>query len=189
ADAATRPHSKTLVALSLLRSHKTVKRDRSGRFTLARELEGAALEQLLAGYRRRREQDSATLEAMVAYAQGGRCRWHGVLSALGEEPAFTACSRCDNCLRMAALSRLAPAIVMPEQPIEVRPEAKPKPAFGGGEAVRARRYGAGQVVEANAHSVTVQFPNGERRTFLPEFVRAVRPARRAAVASSTPLRT
>ena len=182
ADAAARPRGKTLVALSLLRSHKTVKRDRSGRFTLARELEGAALEQLLNGYRSRRDQDSATLEAMVAYAQGGRCRWHSVLSALGEEPAFAACSRCDNCQRMAALSRLAPAIAAPKQPIEVRPEAKPKPTFGGGDAVRARRYGAGRVVEADAHSVTVLFPNGERRTFLPEFVRPVRSTRRAAVA-------
>ncbi|RZJ14973.1 MAG: ATP-dependent DNA helicase RecQ [Acidovorax sp.] len=188
ADSAARPRGKTLVALSLLRSHKTVKRDRSGRFTLVRGLEGAALEQLLHGYRSRREQDSSTLEAMVAYAQGGRCRWHGVLSALGEEPAFAACTRCDNCLRMAALSRLAPGIAAPEQPIEVRPEAKPKPAFGGGDAVRARRYGAGQVVEANAHSVTVLFPNGERRTFLPEFVRAVRPARRVAVAPSSAVR-
>ena len=178
-DAVQKPRSKTLVALSLLRSHKAVRRDRAGRFALARTLDAATLERLLAGYRDRREQDGATLEAMVAYAQGGRCRWAAVLTALGEEPAPDTCGRCDNCLRMAALERVAPSIAAPREPIEVPAPAAPAPAFAGGDAVRARRYGAGEVVRADAHSVTVQFPNGERRTFLPEFVRAARPARAA----------
>ncbi|WP_082485964.1 MULTISPECIES: RecQ family ATP-dependent DNA helicase [unclassified Acidovorax] len=173
-DAVARPRAKTLVGLSLLRSHKVVRRDRSGRFGVARELSGDALEKLLCGYRRRREQDGETLEAMVAYAQGGRCRWHAVLSALGEEPPFDGCGRCDNCRRMAALKHLAPAVAMPERPIEVRPPVTAKPSFTSGQAVRARRYGAGQVVEANSHAVTVEFANGTRRTFLPEFVRAAR---------------
>ena len=184
-NAVSRPRAKALVALSLLRSHKVVRRDRVGRFTLARELDDAALEPLLAAYRRRREQDSATLEAMVAYSQSGRCRWQAVLSALGDEGAAAdGCGHCDNCLRMAELSRLSPAVAMPEQPIEVRAQPPSvRPAFTGGEAVRARRYGAGQVVEANAHSVTVQFPSGARRTFLPEFVRAARRSALAALAA------
>ena len=191
ADAVPRPRAKTLVALSLLRSHKVVRRDRAGRFTAAQALSDAALEQLLTGYRRRREQDSETLESMVAYAQGGRCRWHAVLAGLGEEPGFDACGHCDNCRRLAALAHLAPAVAMPEQPIEVRPTpaASAKPRFTHGQAVRARRYGAGEVVEASTHSVTVQFANGARRTFLPEFVRAARaapqqPAAAAAVAAA-----
>jgi ATP-dependent DNA helicase RecQ len=179
-DAVARPRAKTLVALSLLRSHKAVQRDRTGRLRIARTLGGPALEQLLAGYRTRREHDSATLEAMVAYAQSGRCRWHAVLSALGEEPPFDGCGRCDNCVRIAALAQLAPAAVAaPEEPIEVRPTPRPAACFAGGDAVRARRYGAGQVVEASMHSVTVEFPNGARRTFLPEFVRAARAPRPA----------
>ena len=184
-DAVSRPSAKVRVALSLLRSHMVVRRDRAGRFTLARELDDAALEPLLASYRSRREQDSTTLEAMVAYSQSGRCRWQGVLSALGDHcAAADGCGRCDNCLRIAELSRLVPAVATPEQPIEVRPQpASARPAFTGGDAVRARRYGAGQVVEANAHSVTVEFPNGARRTFLPEFVRAVRRSAPVALAA------
>lgn len=182
-DAVSRPRAKTLVGLSLLRSHKAVRRDRSGRFTVAQELSGDALEQLLSGYRRRREQDGETLEAMVAYAQGGRCRWHAVLSALGETPPFDGCGRCDNCLRMAALQHLAPAVAMPERPIEVRAPASIQPRFASGQTVRARRYGAGQVVEASTHSVTVEFANGARRTFLPEFVRVAKSAPSSAVAA------
>lgn len=183
-DAVQRPRAKMLVALSLLRSHKAVRRDRAGRLSVARDLDGAALESLLTGYRSRRERDGATLEAMVAYAQSGRCRWHAVLSALGEAPPFEeGCGRCDNCVRIAALAQVAPAVAGPEQPIEVpSAPAGPTPRFTGGEAVRARRYGAGHVVEASLHSVTVEFPNGARRTFLPEFVRAARAPRQPALA-------
>ena len=179
-DAVQRPRAKVLVALSLLRSHKVVRRTRAGRFGVVRDLQDMALESLLAGYRTRREQDGATLEAMVAYAQGGRCRWQAVLSALGESPAFDACGHCDNCQRLAALSHAASTVVTPDNPIEVPLAAAARPRFAGGDTVRAKRYGAGQVVEADLHSVTVEFPNGSRRTFLPEFVRAARPGRSAA---------
>jgi ATP-dependent DNA helicase RecQ len=183
-EAVARPRAKMLVALSLLRSHKAVRRDRAGRLSVARTVDAAALEALLSGYRHRRDRDGATLEAMVAYAQSGRCRWHAVLSALGEEPPFDGCGRCDNCVRMAALAQIAPAVAGPEQPIEVTTSPAPRatPRFAGGDLVSARRYGAGQVVEASQHAVTVEFPGGARRTFLPEFVRAARPPRRAALA-------
>ncbi|QKV53352.1 RecQ family ATP-dependent DNA helicase [Comamonas antarctica] len=181
-EAAERPRAKVLVALSLLRSHKAVRRTRAGRFHVVQDLDAAALEALLTGYRTRREQDGATLEAMVAYAQGGRCRWQAVLAALGEAPSFDTCGHCDNCQRLAALSRLAPAAVVP--PIEIRPAAPAKPRFAGGDTVRAKRYGAGQVVEADQNSVTVEFPDGVRRTFLPEFVRVARQARGVAQAAA-----
>ena len=84
-------------------------------------------------------------------------------------------------------AQAAPAVAGPEQPIEVAPPApeapRAAPRFAGGDLVRARRYGAGQVVEASEHAVTVEFPGGARRTFLPEFVRAARPSRRAASAA------
>ena len=181
-EAAERPRAKVLVALSLLRSHKAVRRTRAGRFHVVQDLDAAALEALLTGYRTRREQDGATLEAMVAYAQGGRCRWQAVLAALGEAPSFDTCGHCDNCQRLAALARLAPAAVVP--PIEIRPAAPAKPRFAGGDTVRAKRYGAGQVVEADQNSVTVEFPDGVRRTFLPEFVRVARQARGVAQAAA-----
>ena len=176
-EALDRPRAKVLVALSLLRSHKALRRTRAGRFNVLRVPDDDALQALLAGYRARREQDGATLEAMVAYAQSGRCRWQAVLAALGES-ASDSCGHCDNCQRLAELARLTP-VLQPQQPIEL-PATASKPRFADGDAVRAKRYGAGQVVEADLHSVTVQFPNGERRTFLPEFVRAARQVRAAA---------
>ena len=179
-EALDRPRAKVLVALSLLRSHKALRRTRAGRFNVLRVPDDEALQALLAGYRARREQDGATLEAMVAYAQSGRCRWQGVLAALGEA-APESCGHCDNCGRLAELTRLTP-VLQPQQPIEL-PATPGKPRFADGDAVRAKRYGAGQVVEADLHSVTVQFPNGERRTFLPEFVRAARQVRAAAQAA------
>jgi ATP-dependent DNA helicase RecQ len=177
-DAANRPRTKTLVALNLLRSRKAVRRDRAGRLSTAKALDDTALEVSLQGYQQRREEDGATLEAMVAYAQGGRCRWHGVMSALGQASGLENCGHCDNCRRIAELSRIAPAVAIPEEPIEVKTARQPttpsKARFAGGEAVRAKRYGTGQVVRADAQSVTVQFPNGAERTFLPEFVRVAR---------------
>lgn len=182
-EAVDRPRAKVLVALSLLRSHKAVRRTRAGRFNGVRALDDAALEALLAGYRARREQDGATLEAMVAYAQSGRCRWQGVLAALGESSADS-CGHCDNCQRLADLARLTP-LLENQQPIALPASsaAPAKPRFAGGDTVRAKRYGAGQVVEADQNSVTVEFPNGERRTFLPEFVRVARPAKVAAISA------
>ena len=173
-EAVDRPRAKMLVALSLLRSHKVVRRTRAGRFNAVQELDDAALESLLTGYRARRALDGTTLEAMVSYAQGGRCRWQAVLTALGESPSFDGCGHCDNCQRLAALARVAPAAA---EPIVLPSPAPTKPRFAGGDTVRAKRYGAGQVVEADMHSVTVEFANGVRRTFLPEFVRVARPPR------------
>lgn len=182
AERADRPRAKMLVALSLLRSNKVVRRDRAGRLQTVRDMDDAALQSMLGTYQRRRDQDSETLEAMVAYAQGGRCRWQAVLGALGEGAAQDACGHCDNCVRMAALARVAPAVAEPQEPIEVRPSPQAAPRFAGGDTVRAKRYGAGLVVEATAHAVTVEFPNGERRSFLPEFVRPARQSGPAAQA-------
>lgn len=179
-DAVDRPRAKALVALSLLRSHKSVRRDRAGRLSLVKGLDEAALQALIKTYEQRREQDGATLEAMVAYAQGGRCRWHAILTTLGEQPGSDNCGHCDNCRRIAELSRIAPAIATPQTPIELRNDISLKsktPRFNAGESVRAKRYGPGRVISADANSVTVEFPNGAQRSFLPEFVRAMRSQR------------
>lgn len=177
AEVVERPRAKVLVALSVLRSHRQVRRDRAGRCKLLAVPDDASVLAMLAAYRARREQDGDTLEAMVAYAQGGGCRWQAVLGGLGETPAFDACGSCDNCRRIASLMSPLPQPSSSSQPIEVLSAAAPSkapPQFAGGDAVRARRYGAGRVVEACANSVTVEFADGTRRTFLPDFVRAAR---------------
>lgn len=185
AQAIDPPESKTLVALSLLRKHKAVRCDTAGRLSLAKTpLTPGRLTTMLATYQKRRENDRTTLETMVAYAQSGRCRWQAVLDYLGE-PATDACGRCDNCTRLATLARLLPGSTRAERPIATD-AVTPAARFADGQSVLARSYGAGQVVEANALSVTVEFPNGARRTFLPEFIRAARKAPRTAATASAP---
>jgi ATP-dependent DNA helicase RecQ len=169
-----RPRSKMQVALSLLRRHKVVKCDATGVLSIPRrKLSTDALEEMLTAYQNRREEDRHTLETMVAYAQSGRCRWHAVLEYLGDSPTFDACGHCDNCARVAKLSALMPAQPLPIATIKTATEL-PRMPFNGGDAVTARRYGRGRVVHADATAVTVEFPNGTRRTFLPDYVRRAR---------------
>ena len=56
------------------------------------------------------------------------------------------------------------------------------PGFAPGDAVRARRYGKGIVVTANALSITVAFNDGAQRSFHPGFITPVRAAARSAAA-------
>ncbi len=48
--------------------------------------------------------------------------------------------------------------------------------FAPGDAVRARRYGKGTVIAANAMSITVAFGDGAQRSFQPEFLTSARAA-------------
>lgn len=56
------------------------------------------------------------------------------------------------------------------------------PGFAPGDAVRARRYGKGIVVTANALSITVAFNDGAQRSFHPGFITPVRANARSAAA-------
>ncbi|MGE5118134.1 MAG: hypothetical protein ACM3N6_16745, partial [Betaproteobacteria bacterium] len=46
-------------------------------------------------------------------------------------------------------------------------------AFAVGQAVRVARFGAGEVVACDAGTVTIAFPEGRRRRFLPDYVQAI----------------
>ena len=95
--------------------------------------------------------------------------------------------RCDNCLRLARHEAAAePA--QPE-PAAARSKGDARPATNGfalGELLRTRRHGTGRVVAVDAVGITLEFDNGEQRSFLPEFLRAARRAPRAAPARSAP---
>jgi ATP-dependent DNA helicase RecQ len=55
----------------------------------------------------------------------------------------------------------------PEHSIESR---KDNVTFLPGARARVRRYGEGVVIETTTQAVTLEFANGVRRAFLPEFV-------------------
>ncbi len=115
------------------------------------------------------------LERMVAYAQSGQCRWRLLLDYLEGATPDQPCGTCDNCLRLAAHQ--------PQQPSaepEVAKDDAPTRGFEVGARVRTRRHGPARVVEVDALGVTVEFSNGQRRTFLPQYLAAL-PARGASV--------
>jgi ATP-dependent DNA helicase RecQ len=47
---------------------------------------------------------------------------------------------------------------------------RPRTPYRPGDYARVQRYGVGRVVAANEGSVTLEFPDGTRRDFVPDFV-------------------
>ena len=106
------------------------------------------------------------------YAQTGLCRWQVLLSHLEGEAPAQRCTTCDNCRRIAIHAAQAQDAATAEAvPVE-RP--KVPPSFVPESMVRVRRYGVGQVVTADALAVDIEFADGSKRSFHPDFVRPVR---------------
>jgi len=126
-------------------------------------------------YRRKQDRDREALEEMVGYAVSGFCRWRLLLDHFGDEvDGFEKCCRCDNCLN-------PPAAVLLDE-IEIRddefdrdpePEAT-GPTFEPGAPVKVAKYGQGVVASVAGDQVTIDFPDGESRSFLAGFVKPVK---------------
>jgi len=172
-QAIDRSKAKLQVALRLLRHRGVVRRDREGRLALTRAgLDAEALGRLLAAYREKREHDRAMLERMVFYGQTGHCRWKVLLDNFAAAEGFAACGTCDNCVRIAAAFAAAERDAAQDQPAEQGEGAGAAPPLPqAGELVSVPRYGRGVVASVNAEGVTVAFPEGSKRVFLPAFVR------------------
>jgi ATP-dependent DNA helicase RecQ len=121
-------------------------------------------------YRERAESDRQTLEAMVAYARSGRCRWRMLLDHFGEVPPWERCDTCDSCKLVQAAESAAQAGDLPESEQPQRSQA----LLHVGDGVRVRRYGAGVVEAVTRERVDIRFPNGELRRFLPGYVRRLK---------------
>lgn len=182
-----RPRSKLQVALGLLRKDGIVRQARDGSLALAdRGFSGTRLRELTEGYGRKRDLDREALERMVFYAQTGQCRWRVLLEHLEGESPFERCDHCDNCRRIQAHEAVVAELLRqaPDQ-AEGQDEEAP-PGFSRGDLVEVRRYGRGVVEEASATQVTVVFADRSRRSFLPEYVRRARAARKPAIATPSP---
>ncbi|AZG15640.1 RecQ family ATP-dependent DNA helicase [Cupriavidus pauculus] len=166
------------VGMRMLRDFGIVARDRAGRFAL-RDPAAAGVDVIAARYAARSREDHATLQAMLDYARSGGCRWATLLAYYSEAFAQARCGTCDSCRRMDELAQ--PAAAAPPAP-EKRPASTPVtgPAFATGDAVRARRFGAGVVNAVSDEWVEVRFPDDSVRRFLPHFLRAVAAERRRA---------
>jgi len=80
------------------------------------------------------------------------------------------CETCDNCVRTerreAATERAGR-----ETNAAVSAQRRPRRTYAVGEDVRVPRYGSGRVRDVAGEEVTIEFPNGEARTFLRSYVR------------------
>ena len=153
------------VALKLLKDGGLLEQDERLEYRLTRlRVKAKELTQLVETYRDKSARDQEALERMVFYARTGFCRWKVMLEYFGEQVDWSHCGVCDNCLQP------------PEQalsPEHVRDHAPPAPSGKTpqvGSVVKVARYGEGRVVSSAAEKVVIEFPDGQTRTFLREYV-------------------
>ena len=159
--------TKVQVALQLLKEGGVVRTNGRRELQLAPvACDDDTVRQWAEEYRGRDERDRAALERMVFYAQTGFCRWKVLLEHFGEGQGFERCGRCDNCVS-PPLRRLTP----PKRRSTTIRAARSRPAYRPGDFAHVQRYGVGRVVAATSSSVTLEFPDGSTRNFVPQFVR------------------
>lgn len=180
AEATDLPPARVRGILNLLAGERLARRNAQGGWRSAgRRLADAALNRVLQACEQRREHDKAELEAMVAYAQSGTCRWQVLLRHFEPAAEHPTCGHCDSCQRLQAFEALRAAEAAQGVPT---PSAEPIRVMAAGTPVRVRRYGLGEVVSGDGSSLTIRFPGGAERSFHPDFVKPARAARRAAAA-------
>jgi ATP-dependent DNA helicase RecQ len=164
------------VCLKLLKDAKLLRQSRKLAYNItAQEPKDSLFEAMAAVYRQKQEHDKEALEQMVSYAVSGFCRWKLLLDYFGDEvEGFEKCCRCDNCLN-------PPAAVLTED-IEIRddefdrePEPAPDPStsFEPGARVKVPKYGEGVVSSSAGDQVSIDFPDGEQRSFMKDFVERI----------------
>ena len=176
--------TKIRVAIKLLVDAGVVTRRPGGKLAMKQSrLSHERLDELVAGYAKKAEQDREKLERMVFYAQTGICRWRVILECFGEHLEGERCGHCDNCRRAQRHER--------EEAVfeQAMPAQKPKRArreYAAGDAVRVPRYGTGRVRVAAGDEVTVEFASGDARTFLRSYVRRAGTRSKAARSYAAP---
>ena len=167
------PAVKIKVAIRLLIDAGIVKRVDAGKLAVRRKIDAKRIARLVTRYADRAEHDREKLDRMVFYAQTGLCRWRVLLEYFDEElPSGERCNICDNCIRAA---RAAVEPILPDKPLRVT-ALKVRRDYGTGDRVHVPQHGEGRVLRAADNEITVEFPNGEERTFLRSFVHIVNPA-------------
>jgi ATP-dependent DNA helicase RecQ len=165
------PHLK--VCLKLLKDAKLLRQSRKLAYNItAQEPKASLFEAMAEVYRRKQEHDKEALEQMVSYAVSGFCRWKLLLDYFGDEvEGFEKCCRCDNCLNPPA-AVLLDAIEIRDDEFDREPEPEPDPSssFEPGARVKVPKYGEGVVLSVAGDQVSIEFPDGEQRSFLKDFV-------------------
>jgi ATP-dependent DNA helicase RecQ len=90
-----------------------------------------------------------------------------ILEAFGEPLEGGRCGHCDNCRRAERHEHDA----VLEEAVTPKAAARKRRTYAPGDEVRVPRFGAGRVRGAAGDEITVEFPNGDARTFLRSYVR------------------
>jgi len=163
------------VCIKLLKDAKLVRQNRKLEFIASSaEPKPGIFDKLAAVYIQKQEHDKHALEQMVGYAVSGFCRWKLILDYFDDKVAgFQNCCKCDNCLNPPALS-LTEGIEIRDDEFdhESAPEA-PAPKFAVGARASSAKYGEGVVTAVAGDQVTLDFADGESRTFMVDFLEPV----------------
>lgn len=109
----------------------------------------------------------------MSSAVSGFCRCKMLLDYFSDEaPGFDKRCKCDNCRNRPVLTLTQALPIRDDEPartcaIEVGP------LFAIGVTVKVAKYDAGSVVAIAPDQVTIAFADGEKRTFMADFVTAV----------------
>ncbi|MGF6184001.1 ATP-dependent DNA helicase RecQ [Massilia sp. UYP32] len=163
------------VCLKLLKDAKLVRQNRKLEYLpSAAEPRPGVYTRLAQVYVQKQERDKEALDQMVSYAVSGFCRWKLLLDYFGDQaPGFEKCCKCDNCLNPPAMS-LTEDIVIRDDEFDREPAPEPvKPKFEVGARARSAKYGEGVVVAIAGEQVTVDFADGESRSFMADFLEQV----------------
>ncbi|HEX6362733.1 MAG TPA: ATP-dependent DNA helicase RecQ [Albitalea sp.] len=162
------PANRISVALQLLHDGGKASANRARQWSLkpGATADPAQIERMARAYEEKAVRDQEALERMVFYAQTGFCRWRVLLEYFDEPMDGDRCGHCDNCLRPPVADEPAPedAITVPAT-LHVAP-------FKAGDEVRVPRYGGGRVEQVAGDEVKVVFPDGAKRSFVSQYVRA-----------------
>jgi ATP-dependent DNA helicase RecQ len=165
---------KIKVAIKLLVDAAAVVRRPGGSVALA-DAGSAALSperiaELAREYAEKGESDQEKLERMMFYAQTGLCRWRVLLEYFNEKLERERCGHCDNCV-VAERRERAPEHSAEATSGPAHAQKRRRRSYATGDAVRVPRYGSGRVRGVAGEEITIEFPNGDARTFLRSYVR------------------
>jgi ATP-dependent DNA helicase RecQ len=161
------------VCLKLLKDARLLRQSRKLAFNItAQQPKDSQFEAMAEVYRRKQEHDKESLEQMVSYAVSGFCRWKLLLDYFGDEvEGFEKCCRCDNCLNPPAAVLLDDIEIRDDEfDREPEPESDPSSIFEPGARVKVPKYGEGVVASMAGDQVAIDFPDGEQRAFMKDFV-------------------
>jgi ATP-dependent DNA helicase RecQ len=160
------------VCLKLLKDAKLLRQNRKFAYAVtATEPEPKLFEAMAEVYRKKQDHDKDALEQMVHYAVSGSCRWKLLFDYFADEvEGFEKCCRCDNCLNPPAAELADIEIRDDEFGHESEPEQAAGPAFDAGAHVKVPKYGEGVVLSMAGDQVSIEFPDGEHRSFMKDFV-------------------